>query len=52
MHAGAVLEDPGHRRDRGLYAGPGYVGATYNGTGQVITKKLLREDPLPMRTWR
>ena len=40
MHAAAVLEDPGTGAIQAVYAGPGYVGAKYNGTGRVITRKL------------
>ena len=40
MHAAAVLEDPGTGAIQAVYAGPGYVGARYNGTGRVITRKL------------
>ena len=40
MHAGAVLEDPGTGAIQAVYAGPGYIGAKYNGTGRVITTKL------------
>ena len=47
MHAGAVLEDPATGAIQALYPGPGYPGAKYNGTGKVITAKLLLEDPLP-----
>jgi membrane peptidoglycan carboxypeptidase len=40
MHAAAVLEDPGTGAIQAVYAGPGYIGAKYNGTGKVITRKL------------
>ena len=40
MHAAAVLEDPGSGAIQAVYAGPGYIGAKYNGTGRVITRKL------------
>jgi membrane peptidoglycan carboxypeptidase len=40
MHAAAVLEDPGSGAIQAMYAGPGYIGAKYNGTGRVITAKL------------
>jgi membrane peptidoglycan carboxypeptidase len=40
MHAAAVLEDPGSGAIQAMYAGPGYIGAKYNGTGRVITRKL------------
>ena len=37
MHAAAVLEDPASGAIQALYAGPGYIGTRYNGTGQVIS---------------
>ncbi|HMI26343.1 MAG TPA: transglycosylase domain-containing protein, partial [Streptosporangiaceae bacterium] len=40
MHAAAVLEDPDSGAIQAVYAGPGYIGAKYNGTGKVITSKL------------
>ena len=40
MHAAAVLEDPSNGAIQALYAGPGYIGQKYNGTGKAITKKL------------
>src|SRR5438874_8545640 len=40
MHAAAVLEDPGSGAIQAVYAGPGYIGAKYNGTGRAITRKL------------
>ena len=38
MHAGAVLENPADGSIQALYAGPGYPGQKYNGTGKVITQ--------------
>ena len=43
MHAGAVLEDPASGAIQAMYAGPGYLGAKYNGTGQVISTKLCKK---------
>ena len=40
MHAAAVLEDPSNGAIQAVYAGPGYIGSKYNGTGRVITRKL------------
>jgi membrane peptidoglycan carboxypeptidase len=40
MHGAAVLEDPDSGAIQAVYAGPGYIGAKYNGTGKVITSKL------------
>jgi membrane peptidoglycan carboxypeptidase len=40
MHAAAVLEDPASGAIQALYAGPGYIGNRYNGTGQVISKSI------------
>jgi membrane peptidoglycan carboxypeptidase len=40
MHAAAVLEDPDSGAIQAVYAGPGYIGKKYNGTGKVITSKL------------
>jgi membrane peptidoglycan carboxypeptidase len=40
MHAAAVLEDPSNGAIQAVYAGPGYIGKKYNGTGKVITRKL------------
>jgi membrane peptidoglycan carboxypeptidase len=40
MHAAAVLEDPSSGAIQAVYAGPGYIGSRYNGTGRVITRKL------------
>ena len=40
MHAAAVLEDPSSGAIQAVYAGPGYIGQKYNGTGKVITRKL------------
>jgi membrane peptidoglycan carboxypeptidase len=40
MHAAAALEDPGTGAIQAVYAGPGYIGAKYNGTGRVISRKL------------
>jgi len=40
MHAAAVLEDPSSGAIQAVYAGPGYIGRKYNGTGKVITRKL------------
>jgi membrane peptidoglycan carboxypeptidase len=40
MHAAAVLEDPASGAIQALYAGPGYIGKRYNGTGQVISKSF------------
>jgi membrane peptidoglycan carboxypeptidase len=40
MHAAAVLEDPNSGAIQAMYAGPGYIGMKYNGTGKVITSKL------------
>jgi membrane peptidoglycan carboxypeptidase len=40
MHAAAVLEDPATGAIQAVYAGPGYIGYKYNGTGKVITRKL------------
>jgi len=37
MRAAAVLEDPATGAIQAVYAGPGYPGAKYNGTGQAIT---------------
>ena len=39
MHAGAVLEDPATGAIQAVYAGPGFPGSKYNGTGKVITVK-------------
>ncbi len=39
MHAGAVLEDPATGEIQAVYAGPGFAGSKYNGTGPVITAK-------------
>jgi membrane peptidoglycan carboxypeptidase len=39
MHAGAVLEDPATGAIQAVYAGPGFPGSKYNGTGKVITAK-------------
>ena len=46
MHAAAVLEDPASGAIQAVYAGPGYIGTKYNGTGKVITSEALREDQL------
>ena len=43
MHAGAVLENPADGSIQALYAGPGYPGQKYNGTGKVITKNYCYE---------
>ncbi len=43
MHAGAVLEDPATGAIQALYPGPGYIGAKYNGTGTVISKKTCEK---------
>ena len=40
MHAASVLEDPATGAIQALYAGPGYIGTRYNGTGQVISKSF------------
>ncbi|HEX3194489.1 MAG TPA: transglycosylase domain-containing protein [Streptosporangiaceae bacterium] len=40
MHAAAVLENPDSGAIQAVYAGPGYIGMKYNGTGKVITSKL------------
>jgi membrane peptidoglycan carboxypeptidase len=37
MRAGAVLEDPATGAIQAVYAGPGYPGSRYNGTGHRIT---------------
>ena len=39
MHAAAVLENPANGAIQAVYAGPGYPGSRYNGTGRVITAK-------------
>jgi membrane peptidoglycan carboxypeptidase len=39
MHAGGVLEDPSSGAIEALYAGPGYPGSKYNGTGKVISQR-------------
>ena len=39
MHAGAVLEDPATGAIQAVYAGPGFPGSKYNGTGRTITVK-------------
>ncbi|MFY9929180.1 MAG: transglycosylase domain-containing protein, partial [Streptosporangiaceae bacterium] len=39
MHAGGVLEDPSTGAIEALYAGPGYPGSKYNGTGKVISQR-------------
>jgi membrane peptidoglycan carboxypeptidase len=38
MRAGAVLEDPASGAIQAVYAGPGYPGYRYNGTGKIITE--------------
>jgi membrane peptidoglycan carboxypeptidase len=43
MHVGAVLENPNTGAIEAMYAGPGYPGARYNGTGRVITAKYCTE---------
>ena len=43
MHAAAVLEDPGSGAIQAVYAGPGYIGAKYNGTGRVISAKFCKK---------
>ena len=43
MHAAAVLEDPGSGAIQAVYAGPGYIGAKYNGTGRVISTKFCEK---------
>ena len=43
MHAAAVLEDPGSGAIQAVYAGPGYIGAKYNGTGRVISTKFCKK---------
>ena len=43
MHAAAVLEDPGSGAIQAMYAGPGYIGAKYNGTGRVISTKFCKK---------
>ena len=37
MHAASVLEDPATGAIQAVYAGPGYIGKRYNGTGRVIS---------------
>jgi len=39
MRAAAVLEDPASGAIQAVYAGPGYPGWKYNGTGKTITAK-------------
>ena len=43
MHAAAVLEDPASGAIQAVYAGPGYIGAKYNGTGRVISRKFCKK---------
>ena len=42
MRAAAVLEDPRSGAIQAVYAGPGYPGSKYNGTGHVITGRECR----------
>ena len=48
MHAAAVLEDPDTGAIQAVYAGPGYIGRKYNGTGKSHHQEALREDRLRM----
>jgi len=43
MHAAAVLEDPATGDIQAVYAGPGFPGSKYNGTGRVITARQCAE---------